>query len=168
MIILFLFILYLLILASIIDLVCSNYYCGMMFVFYFPLSFFLIFLFIYDSHRERERERERQRHRQREKQAPYTGSPTWDSIPGLQDRALGQRQAPNRCATQGSQKVLIIILLTVFSELHCVTSTTSLRAVPRITCLVHVTTWDSVAYYHPSLQVWVPRHWKAELTFKGP
>ncbi|CAD7690971.1 unnamed protein product [Nyctereutes procyonoides] len=51
---------------------------------------------------KRERERERQRHRQREKQAPCTGSPTWDSIPGLQDRALGQRQAPNRCATQGS------------------------------------------------------------------
>ena len=25
----------------------------------------------------------------------------WDSIPGVQDRALGQRQAPNRCATQG-------------------------------------------------------------------
>ena len=47
-------------------------------------------------------ERERQRHRQREKQAPCTGSPTWDSIPGLQDRAPGQRQAPNRCATQGS------------------------------------------------------------------
>ena len=39
---------------------------------------------------------------QREKQAPCTGSLTWDSIPGLQDRALGQRQAPNRCATQGS------------------------------------------------------------------
>ena len=51
----------------------------------------------------RERDRERQRHRQREKQAPCTGSPTWDSIPGLQDRALGQRQAPNRSATQGSQ-----------------------------------------------------------------
>ena len=51
---------------------------------------------------EREREREKQRHRQREKQAPCTGSPTWDSIPGLQDRALGQRQALNRCATQGS------------------------------------------------------------------
>ncbi|CAD7676790.1 unnamed protein product [Nyctereutes procyonoides] len=30
-------------------------------------------------------ERERQRHRQREKQAPCTGSPTWDSILGLQD-----------------------------------------------------------------------------------
>ena len=51
-----------------------------------------------------ERERERQRHRQREKQAPCTGSLMWDSIPGLQDRALGQRQAPNRCATQGSLK----------------------------------------------------------------
>ena len=47
-------------------------------------------------------ERDRQRHRQREKQAPCTGSPTWDSIPGLQDRALGQRQALNRCAPQGS------------------------------------------------------------------
>ena len=46
--------------------------------------------------------RERQRHRQREKQTPCTGSPMWDSIPGLQDRALGQRQALNRCATQGS------------------------------------------------------------------
>ena len=42
-----------------------------------------------------EREREAETHRQREKQAPCTGSPTWDSIPGLQDRALGQRQAPN-------------------------------------------------------------------------
>ena len=55
-----------------------------------------------------QRERERQRHRQREKQAPRTGSPTWDSIPGLQDRALGQRQAPNRCATQESRKPLIL------------------------------------------------------------
>ena len=35
----------------------------------------------------------------------HTESPTWDSIPGLQDRALGQRQAPNRCATQGSHKL---------------------------------------------------------------
>nr|XP_055193481.1 G-protein coupled receptor 143 isoform X4 [Nyctereutes procyonoides]XP_055193482.1 G-protein coupled receptor 143 isoform X4 [Nyctereutes procyonoides] len=52
---------------------------------------------------QREKERERQRHRQREKQAPCTGSPMWDSILGLQDRAVGQRQAPNRCATQGSQ-----------------------------------------------------------------
>ena len=54
------------------------------------------------TERERERESERQRHRQREKQAPCTGSPTWDSIQGFQDHALGQRQALNRCATQGS------------------------------------------------------------------
>ena len=55
-----------------------------------------------------ERERERQRHRQREKQAPCTGSPMWDSILGLQDRALGQRQAPNRCATQGSLNIFFL------------------------------------------------------------
>ena len=48
------------------------------------------------------RKRERQRHRQREKQAPCTGSPMWNSIPGPQGRTLGQRQALNRCATQGS------------------------------------------------------------------
>ena len=62
--------------------------------------FFNFYLFMIVT--ERQRERERQRHRQREKQAPCTGSPTWDSIPGLQDRALGQRQAPNRGATRGS------------------------------------------------------------------
>ena len=56
-----------------------------------------------------ERERERQRLRQREKQAPCTGSLTWDLILGLQDRALGQRQALNGCATQGSQIVGILI-----------------------------------------------------------
>ena len=72
------------------------------------LSFFNFF-FIYDSHTQRERQR--QRHRQREKQAPCTGSPTWDSIPGLQGRALGQRQAPNRCATQGSRFVSLIHLV---------------------------------------------------------
>ena len=60
------------------------------------------------TERERERERERQRHRQREKPAPCTGSPTWDLIPGLQDRALGQRQVPNRCATQGSPHFKIL------------------------------------------------------------
>ena len=60
---------------------------------------------------EREREAERQRHRQREKQAPCTGSPMWDLIPGVQDRALSQRQAPNRCATQGSLMATILICL---------------------------------------------------------
>ena len=68
-------------------------------------------------HREREKERERegQRHRQREKQAPGTGSLMWDLIPGLQDRALGQRQAPNRCATQGS----LIVSNYLFVYINC-------------------------------------------------
>ena len=41
-----------------------------------------------DRERQRDRERERQRHRRREQQAPC-GSPTRDSIPGLQAQALG-------------------------------------------------------------------------------
>ena len=49
-------------------------------------------------------EREREGHRDigRGRSRLHAGSLTWDSIPGLQDHALGQRQAPNRCATQGS------------------------------------------------------------------
>ena len=66
-----------------------------------PPAFFFFFNF-YLFMIVTQRQRERQRHRQREKQAPCTGSPTWDSIPGLQDRALGQRQALKRCATQAS------------------------------------------------------------------
>ena len=67
-------------------------------------------LFTRHTHRERERERERerQRHRQKEKQAPCTRSPTWDSIPGLQDRTLGQRQVLNCCATQGSPYLFVL------------------------------------------------------------
>ena len=68
--------------------------------------FFFQFLFIYDSHRERERER--QRHRQREKQAPCTGSPTWDSIPGLQDHALGQRQAAKPLRHPGIPEFVLV------------------------------------------------------------
>ena len=64
------------------------------------------------------RERERERERQREKQAPCTGSLMWDSIPGLQDHALGQRQAPNRCATQGSLYLLFLLAKNKFSSLH--------------------------------------------------
>ena len=69
-----------------------------------PILFFFLrfYLSIHERHRER------QRHRQREKQAPCTGSPMWDSIPGLQDRALGQRQTLNCCATQGSLITLIL------------------------------------------------------------
>ena len=77
--------------------------------------FFFLILFMIVT----QKERERQRHRQREKQAPCTGSPMWDSIPVLQDRTLGQRQAPNRCATQGSLKANILkslILAAKFRE----------------------------------------------------
>ena len=76
---------------------------------FYCFLFFLINLFIYDSYRERER----QRHRQREKQAPCTGSPMWDSILGLQDHALGQRQAPNRCTTQGSLYLFLSLSLSL-------------------------------------------------------
>ena len=61
-------------------------------------------------------ERERQRHRQREKQAPCTGSPMWDSIPGLQDLTLGQRPALNHCATQGSPVKSLLALIFNFSS----------------------------------------------------
>ena len=49
--------------------------------------------------------------------------PMWDSIPGLQDRALGQRQAPNRCTTQGSLFLLFSFFFQCFSRLPmiCIT-----------------------------------------------
>ena len=50
-----------------------------------------IHLFICDRNGERKREAETQ-----EEGEAGGGSPAWDLIPGLQDRALGQRQAPNR------------------------------------------------------------------------
>ena len=43
--------------------------------------------------REREREREKGKDTGRGRRRLHTGSPMWDSIPGLQDHALGLRQA---------------------------------------------------------------------------
>ena len=57
-----------------------------------------IYLFMIDIERERDRGRDTGRGRSR----LHAGSLMWDSIPGLQDQALGQRQALNCCATQGS------------------------------------------------------------------
>ena len=42
-----------------------------------------------DTEREREREKERGGDTGRGKSRLYAGSPMWDSIPGLQDPALG-------------------------------------------------------------------------------
>ena len=59
---------------------------------------------------ERERERERCKDTGGGRSRLHAGSPTWDSIPGLQDRALGQRQALNHRATQECPCVLILKL----------------------------------------------------------
>ena len=62
-------------------------------------NFFLRFyLFTHERHREREREAETQG----EGEAGSVQSTIWDSILGLQDHALGQRQALNLWATQGT------------------------------------------------------------------
>ena len=61
----------------------------------------LSLFFFYDSHREREREAETQAEGEA---GSMHREPDVGFDPGLQDRALGQRQAPNRCATQGSLK----------------------------------------------------------------
>ena len=55
---------------------------------------YFIYLFMRDTQRGRDTDRGRSR--------LHAGSPIWDSIPGLQDRPLGQRQALNHCTTQGS------------------------------------------------------------------
>ena len=54
------------------------------------------FLKIYLIMRDTERERGRDRGRSR----LHAGNPTQDTILGLRDHALGQRQTPNHCATQ--------------------------------------------------------------------
>ena len=83
-----------------------------------------------------QRQRERQRHRQREKQAPCTGSPTWDSIPGLQDRAMGQRQALNRCATQGSLNyVFQYVFFSYYQKSHLVICVLVSRYTLLVNCL---------------------------------
>ena len=62
------------------------------------IVFLKIFIYIFMRDTEREGGRDTGRGRSR----LHPGSPMWDSIPGLQDHALGQRQAPNHQATQGS------------------------------------------------------------------
>ena len=61
------------------------------------LFYFIFKDFIYSLMRDTQREREKERGRDtdRGRNRPHAGSPIWDSIPGLQDHALGQRQALN-------------------------------------------------------------------------
>ena len=68
-------------------------HCGL---FFFKKYF--IYLFMTDTQTGRERGRDTGRGRSR----LHAGSLMRNSIPGLQDHALGQRQALNHCATQGS------------------------------------------------------------------
>ena len=52
---------------------------------------------------------------QAERSRLHAGSPMWDSIPGLQDHVLGQREGLNPWATQASQiiclKLFLILIL---------------------------------------------------------
>ena len=60
------------------------------------LKFFLKRFYLLMRERERERERERGRDIGRRRSRLHAGSLMWDLILGLQDHALGQRQAPSR------------------------------------------------------------------------
>ena len=59
------------------------------------LLLFKDFIYLFMTDAERERERERSRDTGRGRSRLHAGSLTWDSILGLQDHALGQRQALN-------------------------------------------------------------------------
>ena len=67
-----------------------------------PLFFLAIYLFMHERHTERERGRDTGRGRSR----LHAGSPTWDSILGLQDHAPGCRRrqtaAPRGLPKSGS------------------------------------------------------------------
>ena len=68
------------------------------YIYVFLFIYFKIYLFLIDIERERGRDTGGGRSRL------HAGSPMWDSTPGLQDHALGQRQVLNHWATQGSLK----------------------------------------------------------------
>ena len=73
------------------------------------LKYFFLKIFIYLFMRDTERERGRDTGRGRSRL--HAGSLMWDSNPGLQDHALGQRQVPNRWATRDPHLLLFLRLL---------------------------------------------------------
>ena len=72
---------------------------------HFTSYFFKKIVFIYslETQKERERKRERERDEGRGRSRLHAGNSMWDSIPGLQDHALGRRQTLNHWAIQASQ-----------------------------------------------------------------
>ena len=68
---------------------------GFSFILYFFKRFYL---FMHERHREKGRDTGRERG-----STLHAGSLMWDSIPGLQDHALSQRQMLNHWATKASQ-----------------------------------------------------------------
>ena len=64
------------------------------------------------THREREREREAETQAEGEAGSTHR-EPNVGFDPGSPGSALGQRQAPNRCATQGSLSRFNIILFKI-------------------------------------------------------
>ena len=61
----------------------------------FCVSFLVLFILNFYLFM-RDREREAETHAEGEAGSMHAGSPTWDSIPGLQDHTPGRRPALNR------------------------------------------------------------------------
>ena len=60
------------------------------------------------------RERERDRDTGRGRSRLHAGSPMWDSILGLQDHDLSQRQVLNQRATQAPQNICVFVFKILF------------------------------------------------------
>ena len=100
----------------------GNFHISTITSFQIKFLFFLKILFIHERHRERGRDTGRERSRL------HAGSPMWDSIPGLQNHALGQRRVPNRWATPGSPWLFLLIALFIFSRIQFACSVCKFRS----------------------------------------
>ena len=113
--------------------------------FFFKILFIYLFIYLREHVCTRERERERastskeEGKREREKQTPHwAGSPMWDSIPGLWDHDLCQRQTPNRLSQPGapSPDIFATWLSLKYSSLISIVSTLVLATA--ISCVDYV------------------------------
>ena len=85
----------------------AQWWFFILFFIYYYYFLKILFLYSWETQRERGRGRDTDRGRSR----LHAGSLSRDSIPGLQNCTLGQRQALNCWATQGSRKELLISIL---------------------------------------------------------